>query len=131
MLLNAATVECTQSSTTAQNKLKNYSQQPLNFVGSNPIFGVISMAWVIEKDGNARNTEDGKRIWRYKEEGRYGDPDRYIVTAGIPLAYIDTCKTDEEARESIKHIVEQINSNAMPAWFYRYVYTEEELRNGV
>ena len=82
--------------------------------------------WIIEDDGNAINTEDGKRIWRYKRYGRYGDPDDYVVTAGIPLAYIDTCKTDEEAVESIKHIVEQINNNAMPALFYRYVYKDGE-----
>lgn len=82
----------------------------------------MEQEWIIEEDGNALNVKDDKRIWRYKEEGRYGDPDRYIVTAGKPLAYIDTCDTDEQAKESIKKIVERINNNDMPCWFYRYVY---------
>ena len=80
--------------------------------------------WIVENDGNAKNLEDDKRIWRYKEEGRYGDPDRYIVTAGIPLAYIDACKTDQEAVESIKHIVEQINNGSLPGWFFQRLYEE-------
>ena len=59
-----------------------------------------------------------------KRNGRYCDPDDYVVTSDNPYFKIDVCKTDEEAKESIKHIVEQINNGSLPGWFFQRLYEE-------